>query len=175
MTRSKRPPRYVAAILQIPTLTELNLRVISLALFVSSFCLAADLRAQYGLLPDPKLTPGRIAQSEKDLRGVDVEMEQKVFARYRLPWSRRAAYKIDHLIPLELGGADTIDNLWPQRLRARPYGPDRKELLAEVLLQRIARKQMTLPQAQEQIAHDWIDAFIDHLGMVYLKDTNLGR
>lgn len=96
-------------------------------------------------------------------------MEQKVFARYRLPWSSRAAFKIDHLIPLELGGADSIDNLWPQSLRARPYGPDRKELLAEVLLQRVAKGQLTLAQAQEQIASDWIDAFIDHLGMVYLK------
>jgi hypothetical protein len=120
-------------------------------------------------VPNPKLTPGRVAQSDKDRLGVTVAMEQKVFARYRLPWSRRAAFKIDHLIPLELGGADTIDNLWPQSLRARPYGPDRKELLAEVLLQRIARKQITLEQAQEQIRQDWIDAFIDHLGMVYLK------
>jgi hypothetical protein len=139
------------------------------------FVLAAHVHAQESLLPNPKLTPGRVAQSEKERLGVTVEMEQKVFARYRLPWSSRPAYKIDHLIPLELGGADTIDNLWPQRLRARPYGPDRKELLTEVLLQRIARKQMTLEQAQEQISRDWIDAFIDHLGMVYLKDTQLSR
>jgi hypothetical protein len=139
------------------------------------FFFAADTRAQQALLPNPKLTPGRIVQSEKDRRGVTIEMEQKVFARYRLPWSSRPAYKIDHLIPLELGGADTIDNLWPQSLRARPYGPDRKELLTEVLLQRIARNQITLEQAQEQIRRDWIDAFIDHLGMVYLKDTDLSR
>ena len=139
------------------------------------FVLSPDLRAQEWLLPNPKLTPGKIAQSEKDRRGVTVEMEQKVFARYRLPWSSRAAFKIDHLIPLELGGADTIDNLWPQRLRARPYGPDRKELLTEVLLQRIAKRQITLEEAQEQIRRDWIDAFIDHLGMVYLRDTDLSR
>jgi hypothetical protein len=139
------------------------------------FVLAAGVRAQDALLPNPKLTPGRVAQSDKDRGGVTVEMEQKVFARYRLPWSSRPAFKIDHLIPLELGGADTIDNLWPQSLRARPYGWERKELLTEVLLQRIARKQITLEQAQEQIAYDWIDAFIDHLGMVYLKDTDLSR
>ena len=137
--------------------------------------LAPQVRGQEALLPNPKLTPGRVAQNPKDRGGVTVEMEQKVFARYRLPWSSRAAFKIDHLIPLELDGADTIDNLWPQSLRARPYGPDRKELLTEVLLQRIARKQITVEQAQEQIRSDWIDAFIDHLGMVYLKDTDLSR
>jgi hypothetical protein len=146
-----------------------------LVAFAFLFVLATDVQAQEALLPNSKLTPGRIAQSDKDRGGVSVEMEQKVFARYRLPWSRRPAYKIDHLIPVELGGADTIDNLWPQRLKARPYGPDRKELLAEVLLHRIARKQITLEQAQEQIRTDWIDAFIDHLGMVYLKDNDLRR
>lgn len=139
------------------------------------FVLAAEVGADETLLPNPNLTPGRIAQSDKDRGGVTVEMEQKVFARYRLPWASRAAFKIDHLIPLELGGADTIDNLWPQRLRARPYGPDRKELLTEVFLQRIAKRQMTLEEAQEQIRRDWIDAFIDHVGMVYLKDTDLSR
>jgi hypothetical protein len=96
-------------------------------------------------------------------------MEQKVFARYRLPWSRRAEFKIDHLIPIELGGADSIDNLWPQSVRVKPYGADRKELLTEVLLARIAKGQITLSQAQDQISKDWIDAFIDHVGMVYLR------
>jgi hypothetical protein len=129
----------------------------------------ANAAAQEGLLPSPKLTPGRVAEQDKDRAGVTLAMEQKVFARYRLPWASRAAFKIDHLIPVELGGADTIDNLWPQSLRARPYGPDRKELLAELLRLKVARGQMTLAQAQEEIRTDWIDAFVDHLGMVYLK------
>jgi hypothetical protein len=121
------------------------------------------------LLPNPKLTPGRVAKRDKDRGGVTLAMERKVFARYRLPWSRRAEFKIDHLIPVELGGADTVDNLWPQSLAAKPYGTDRKELLTEMLLVRIRAGQMTLAQAQEEIRRDWIDTFIDHLGMVYLK------
>jgi hypothetical protein len=121
------------------------------------------------LLPNPKLTPGKIAEHDKDRGGVTAAMEQKVLARYRIPWARRAEFKIDHLIPAEMGGADSVENLWPQRLRAKPYGADRKQLLAEVLLTRIAKGQITLAQAQEQISKDWIDAFIDHVGMVYLK------
>jgi len=140
-----------------------------LAFLVGFLILSGNARAQNALLPNPKLTPGRVAEQEKDRAGVTAAMERKVFARYRLPWARRAEFKIDHLIPRELGGADTVDNLWPQSLRAKPYGADRKELLTEVLLTRIARGQMTLAQAREQISRDWIDAFIDHLGMVYLK------
>jgi hypothetical protein len=138
-----------------------------------SVVLLGDLRADDALLPNPKLTPGRVARGDEDRRGITEQMERKVFARYKLPWSRRAQFKIDHLIPVELGGADSIDNLWPQSLRTRPYGTDRKELLTEVLQSRIAKRQITLEQAQEQIRTDWIDAFIDHLGMVYLRDENL--
>lgn len=145
------------------------LKVVKLFLAVAVLVIATTALAQRSLLPNQKLTPGRVATSEKDRGGVTVEMEQKVFARYRLPWSWRARFKIDHLIPLDLGGADTIDNLWPQSLRARPYGPDRKELLAEVFLQKIRTGKMTLAQAQEEISRDWIDAFVDHVGMVYLK------
>ncbi|HEV2806363.1 MAG TPA: hypothetical protein VGW57_15675 [Chthoniobacterales bacterium] len=130
---------------------------------------AANAQAQEALLPKPKLTPGRVAKSDKERAGVSLAMEQKVFARYRLPWASRAAFKIDHLIPAELGGADTIDNLWPQSLRARPYGAERKELLAEVLRLKVARGNMTLEEAQELIRTDWIDAFVDHVGMVYLR------
>jgi len=147
----------------------LRYKVVKLFLAVLILTIAADACAQDALLPNPRLTPGRIAERDKDRGGVTVKMEQKVFARYRLPWSRRAEFKIDHLIPLELGGADTIDNLWPQSLRIKPYGADRKELLTELLLQRIRTGRMTIVQAQEEIRRDWIDAFVDHLGMVYLK------
>ena len=140
-----------------------------IALILGLLIFAANAGAQTPLVPNPKLTPGRVAQGDKDRGGVTLAMEQKVFARYRLRWERRGEFKIDHLIPPELGGADTVDNLWPQSLRARPYGADRKKQLTEVLQEKIARGQMTLAQAQEQISRDWIDAFIDHLGMVYLK------
>jgi hypothetical protein len=139
------------------------------AIFSLALALATQAWAQEALVPNTKWTPGRVAMRDKDRGGVTLKMERKVFARYRLPWSRRAEFKIDHLIPVELGGADTIDNLWPQSLRAKPYDADRKELLTEMLLARIRAGQMTIIQAQEQISRDWIDAFIDHLGMVYLR------
>ena len=140
-----------------------------LAVVLVALIVVANVGAEDALVPNPKLTPGKIAQRDKDRSGVTLAMERKVFARYRIPWGRRAEFKIDHLIPVELGGADRLENLWPQSLRTKPYGADRKELLTEVLLARIAKGQITLGQAQEQISRDWIDAFIDHLGMVYLK------
>jgi len=139
-----------------------------LAIALSSF-FGATTVPEEGLIPNAKLTPGKVAASDKDRHGVTIAMEQKVFRRYHLPWERRAEFKIDHLIPLELGGADAIENLWPQKIKAKPYGTDRKELLTEVLLQKVRAGKMTLAQAKEEIRRDWIDAFIDHVGMVYLR------
>jgi hypothetical protein len=140
-----------------------------LAIIAGTLILAANGAAQAPLVPNPKLTPGRIARTDKDRAGITLKLEQKVFARYRLPWERRREFKIDHLIPTELGGADTLDNLWPQSVRAKPYGTDRKELLADVLMKKVRERKLTIEQAQEAISRDWIDAFIDHVGMVYLK------
>jgi len=131
--------------------------------------LAVQAQAADEMLPNPKLTPGRIARKDKDRNGVTEEMERHLFDRYHIPWRRRAEFKVDHLIPIELGGADVMENLWPQSLYARPYSVERKELLTQHLLARIAAGKMTLSQAQKEISEDWISCFVDYLGIVYLR------
>jgi hypothetical protein len=139
--------------------------------FAALLTLLLGIHAQAGedMLPDRKLTPGRIARKDKDRQGVTEEMERKVFARYHIPWRRRLEFKVDHLIPLELGGADAVENLWPQSLYVRPYNAMRKELVTQCLLARIAAGKMTLAKAQEEISEDWISCFVEYLGMVFLR------
>jgi hypothetical protein len=141
----------------------------AIAAFLISLGLAAGLHAEDSMLPDPKLTPGKVARAAADRGGVTEAMERKIFNRYRIPWTRRPEFKVDHLIPVELGGADSLENLWPQSLNIKPYGAHRKELLTERLLAAIASGRMTVGQAQEELQRDWIDCFINHLGMVYLR------
>lgn len=131
--------------------------------------LAVVAQADEDMLPNRKFTPGRIARKDKDRQGVTEEMERRVFARYHIAWRRRLEFKVDHLIPLELGGADAVENLWPQSLSVRPYNALRKELLTQCLLARIAAGKMTLAKAQEEISADWICCFVEYLGMVYLR------
>lgn len=121
------------------------------------------------MLPDPLLTPGKVARNGQDRQAVTQEMERRVFSLYRIPWRRRPEFKIDHLIPVELGGADTIDNLWPQSLSIKPYNARRKEYLTRQLLVLVAAGKMTLAQAQNEIREDWISCFVDHVGMAYLQ------
>ena len=131
--------------------------------------LAAVSQAEDAMLPDPKLTPGKLARVGTPHHELGEALERKVFKRYRIPWSRRAEFRIDHLIPVELGGADSIDNLWPQSLEVKPYDAERKDLLARRLLALIGAGKITLVQAQEEIRKDWIDCFIDRVGFVYLR------
>ena len=142
---------------------------IVLAALLLAACLATTVQAGDDMLPNPKLTPGQLARRDKERHGVTEEMERRVFDRYHIPWRRRPEFKVDHLIPIELGGADTIDNLWPQSLYTRPYNAQRKELLTQRLLARIAEGKMTLAQAQKEISEDWISCFVEHLGIVYLR------
>jgi len=146
---------------------SLNKRLTFAALL--TMMLAVPAQAGEEMLPNRKLTPGRVARKDKDHSGVTEEMERRVFDRYHIPWRRRLEFKVDHLIPVALGGADTVENLWPQSLHTRPYNAQRKELLTQILLARIAAGKMTLAKAQEEISEDWIACFVEHLGMVYLR------
>ena len=150
-----------------PNVPSLKKRIMCTALLVLGLAVVAQ--AGEDMLPNRKLTPGRIARKDKDRQGVTEEMERKVFSRYHIPWRQRLEFKVDHLIPLELGGADAVENLWPQRLNIRPYNALRKELLTQCLLARIAAGKMTLAKAQEEISADWISCFVEYLGMVYLR------
>lgn len=67
--------------------------------------------------------------------------------------------ELDHLVPLELGGADTLDNIWPQcgppgvALDERYF--KQKDAVENYLAWMVRRGQMNLTLAREGIASDW--------------------
>jgi hypothetical protein len=67
--------------------------------------------------------------------------------------------ELDHVVPLELGGADTLDNIWPQ---CGPTGaplPQRffkeKDIVENYLTAEVKSGRRTLISAQKGIAADW--------------------
>ena len=86
-----------------------------------------------------------------DRRHVTLAMKMTVAKRYgvlRTQWRR---YEFDHLIPRELGGADDIENLWPQPL-AEARAKDRIE---NRLHRAVCAGMLTLPEAQGRIVTWW--------------------
>jgi hypothetical protein len=65
-------------------------------------------------------------------------------------------FELDHLIPLELGGALADSrNLWPESHEPRP-GSYEKDGFENFLNVRVCARQLSLAEAQDAMAHDWL-------------------
>jgi hypothetical protein len=80
---------------------------------------------------------------------VPEDEKRQVLAEYGLATS--AGYVIDHLVSLELGGSNDLDNLWPEQ----PAEAKRKDVVENALYLAVCKGQMSLADAQEQIATWW--------------------
>ena len=73
-----------------------------------------------------------------------------------LPPGQSHCCEIDHAYPLTDGGANVIDNLWAESWD-KPYGAREKDHSAEDKLNAlICSGKMTLKDAQDCLANDWI-------------------
>ena len=67
--------------------------------------------------------------------------------------------ELDHLISLELGGADTLDNIWPQCGPSRVKLANRyfkiKDGVENYLAAKVKKGEINLKDAQQGIAEDW--------------------
>ena len=139
------------------------------ALFLAGAALVATATAAYpqAVIPDPTLTPGAVRTTDvgeicnhgtRQFRHPHDAMT--IMAEYGLPPETRANYEIDHLIPLELGGADDDANLWPEPLSSGDgWSAGRKDELEDRLHFLVCSGQMDLREAQLAIAEDWTDAW----------------
>lgn len=129
---------------------------------------AAPKCAIRGPLPDPACTPGAIettdlsvicGQSTKARRDVASAVHRAAFEEYGLPYPpARDAYEVDHLISLELGGDNSLANLWPEAAAPLP-GFHQKDAVENYLHREVCAGRMKLEDAQHAIATDWLAVY----------------
>jgi hypothetical protein len=164
-------------------LEDRKLRVLKAAgAIVLVLTLAAGLRAQTigyrmeklgaveALVPDPVLTPGAVRPdattksvchggSTAQFRKTTESMKANAYATYGVKPRKNVCCEVDHLISLELGGADDPRNLWPQPYEPRP-GAHEKDLVEDYLHRQVCAGAMSLADAQHQIATDWLAVYL---------------
>lgn len=132
-------------------------------------CQAARYRHDgQAVLPDPKLTPGRTdpsltsqklcnaAYHTRDDRHVTESMKKKACDEYGQSSCPGRGYEVDHLISIELGGAEDLTNLWPQPADARGViGYHTKDVVENRAHRAVCAGKMPLKQAQQGISNDW--------------------
>lgn len=111
------------------------------ALVASASAFAGD---PFPSSPDPRLTPGSLCGKSSNYRyperisycprDVDSNEKREIIARYdrqlgtRIGWMNRAEFKIDHYIPLCMGGGNELENLWPQHMSVYAHTDPIEEL-----------------------------------------------
>jgi hypothetical protein len=102
--------------------------------------------------------------STKARRRVSAAVHRRAFFDYGLVFPQpRGAFEVDHLIPLELGGDNTIENLWPEAADPRP-GYHEKDRVENYLHDKVCAGEMSLPEAQRLIATDWLSVWVKIAG-----------
>ena len=128
-------------------------------------------------LPDPNCTPGAInptvTLSDLQIPGLTSKLRDpygtpsarvQTYSWYgMLPPSHNTgvdqACELDHLIPLGLGGSDSLENIWPEcgpagaTLRNRAFR--QKDLVENYLTAQVKAGKIDLKAAQRGIAEDW--------------------
>src|ERR1700736_4054564 len=141
----------------------MSFRCLAFLLFITRFVLVQQ---PTPIVPDPNLTPGDAFEVTvqdlylclhgytKKVRNVPAEMKREVYREYGITSHESGDYEVDHLISLELGGSNSIKNLWPESHRTSPWNAQVKDKLDLV-----CSGQLDLKRAQLVIASNWIEAY----------------
>jgi hypothetical protein len=126
-------------------------------------------------LPDPRCTPGAYdpAVTQRNIgttictsgyttkvrpsSSVTARFKTASLSQYAVAYNRTTEY--DHLVSLELGGANSVSNLWVEPNRAgapATYNP--KDTVENALHRAVCSHRVTLVAAQRAIAANWTTA-----------------
>jgi hypothetical protein len=127
--------------------------------------------------PDPTKTPGKVDPrltkeilcakdfTTTSVRDVSEELKDKVFASYGMqPSNDPCPCEVDHFVPLELGGSNDEENLWPQSYLTKPWNALVKDKLEDRLHSEVCKGETGLKNAQEEIRADWKKAYQKRFG-----------
>jgi hypothetical protein len=125
--------------------------------------------SRYPSKPLPALTPGEIVPISRQQvcalhsiatpRVTAPALRKRVFQEYGMPNPQEQNFELDFLITPELGGAETIKNLWPEPYHNTVWNAHVKDQLEIRLKDLVCTGEVDLGTAQRELATDWVAAY----------------
>jgi hypothetical protein len=119
-------------------------------------------------LPDPRKTPGDtldvtpqdfcVSGYSSKVRNVPESVKSQAYQEYGITSRQPGEYEVDHLISLELGGSNSIRNLWPESYTGE-WNAHLKDSLENRLHDLVCSGSLDMKAAQQAIATNWIAAY----------------
>jgi hypothetical protein len=119
-------------------------------------------------LPDPRKTPGDtldvtpqdfcVSGYSSKVRNVPESVKSQAYQEYGITSRQPGEYEVDHLISLELGGSNSIRNLWPESYTGE-WNAHLKDSLENRLHGLVCSGSLDMKTAQQAIATNWIAAY----------------
>ena len=119
--------------------------------------------------PIAKITPGEAVQlplrqvCSGDARErtplVPASLREQVFEAYGLHSARQQDFEVDYLIARDLGGAESLRNLWPEPYGNTVWNAHVKDQLETRLRDLVCSGELGLNTAQYDLSSDWISAY----------------
>ena len=138
-------------------------------------------------LPNPRKTPGvanpimtkaklcAMKFTTRDERHVTEATKRQVYASYGMAKNKKPCpCEVDHLISLEIGGANNQRNLWPQSYITKPWNAHVKDTLENHLHRVVCSGQSSLKLVQHEIRNNWITAWRKYIGKPHAR-TAMGH
>ncbi|MCU1385849.1 MAG: hypothetical protein JWL71_4546 [Acidobacteria bacterium] len=126
-------------------------------------------------LPSSSLTPGDARKVTKEqicapgyaasIKVTKESTKEEAFSRYGLRDGKSTTEVLDHLIPIELGGTDSIENLWPEPAHGQ-WNATQKDALEQKMLGMVCDGTLTVKQAQSAMKKNWVLAYQQYVAPV---------
>jgi hypothetical protein len=119
--------------------------------------------------PNQRLTPGVVAlrdlttvcqQPKRTRAPIPYAQQLSVLSEYRITSWNASNYGLDFLVPVQLGGAAVMGNIWPAALSG--IGFHEKEQVNYRMRLLVCQGGMPLGEAQREIAADWYSLWVKY-------------
>ena len=97
------------------------------------------------------------------VRDVPESVKKQVYIEYGIFTRKPREYEVDHLVSLELGGSNSIRNLWPEPYNGA-WNAHVKNKLENKLHDMVCNGNINLESAQQEIKTDWVAAYSKYVG-----------